>query len=137
MLNRVTTAKGGNITPFELWHKKKPDISNIHVFGSEYYSQVPKALRRKLDQKAVRRIFIGFQGESNNYKLFDPETRKFHHATNVRLDEVGDFEFATIITEDDVPSDWKKRIDDINTNEDKDEKESEELERSSELMERG
>lgn len=38
VLNRVTTAKGGNVTPFELWHKKKPDISNIHIFDSECYS---------------------------------------------------------------------------------------------------
>lgn len=57
--------------------KRKPDISNMYVFGSVCYSQVPKTLRRKFDKKAVRRIFVGYQGESNNYELFDPETRKF------------------------------------------------------------
>jgi len=47
VLNRVATVKGVDKSLFELWHKKKPDISNIHVFGSVCYSQVPKALRRK------------------------------------------------------------------------------------------
>ncbi|KYN18668.1 Copia protein, partial [Trachymyrmex cornetzi] len=97
ILNRVTTVKSRDKTPFELWHGKKPDISNIHVFGSICYSQVPKALRQKLDKKAVQRIFVAYKGESNNYKLFDPETRKFTHATNVKFDdEVRDFEFGTI-----------------------------------------
>lgn len=100
ILNRVTTVKNGDKTPFELWHKKMPDISNIHVFGL-CYSQVPKTLRHKLDKKAVRRIFVGYQRESNNYKLFDPETGKFTHATNVKFDdEVRNFEFATVIVRD-------------------------------------
>jgi hypothetical protein len=96
ILNRVTIVKNENKMPFELWHKNKSEISDIHVFGSTCYSQVPKALRCKLDKKAVRRIFVGFQDKSNNYKLFDPKTQKFTHAINVKNDKVGNFKFATV-----------------------------------------
>jgi len=111
VLNRVATVKGVDKTPFELWHRKKPDISNIHVFGSVCYSQVPKALRRKLDKRSARRIFVEYQGESNNYKLFDPETRKFTHAINVKFDdEIGSFEFAMITMGDDTERSKKIKI---------------------------
>lgn len=90
-------------------------------------------MRRKLDQKAVCRILIGFQGNSDNCKLFDPETRKFHHATNVKFpDEVGDFEFATIVMGDNVSSNKKTSIDETNKDEDEDEEYSDTLEGPSE-----
>lgn len=57
ILNRITTVKRKNKTLFELWYQKKPDITNFYVFGTTCYSQVPKASRRKLDKRAVRRIF--------------------------------------------------------------------------------
>lgn len=116
VLNRVTTVRSGNSIPFGLWHKKRPDISNVHMFSSVCYSQMPKALRHKLDKKAVRRIFIEYQEESNNYELFDSETRKFTHGTNIKCDdeEVGNFEFATVTVGDNMNSGNENSMDQTN-----------------------
>lgn len=51
--------------------------------------------------------------------MFDPETRKFTHATNVKFDdEVGNFEFTTVALGDDVNSDNEEQTDQTNSEED-------------------
>jgi hypothetical protein len=47
-----TSAKSGNVTPFELYHDKLPDISNLRVFGEKAFLHTPKELRTKLYPKA-------------------------------------------------------------------------------------
>jgi len=37
---------------------------------------MPKQLRMKLDAKAKKMIFVRYQGESSNYRLFDPVKKK-------------------------------------------------------------
>lgn len=92
--NRVTTEKS-NKTPFEHWHGRKPNMKNLHVFGSKCMAQIPKISRKKLDKKAVPMIFVGYKDDSNNYKVFNPESRKLQIASTVSFDEIeaGNFEF--------------------------------------------
>ena len=53
--NRTTT-KATNITPYEKWYNRKPDVTNLRVFGCVAYAHVPDALRQKLDKKARRKL---------------------------------------------------------------------------------
>ncbi|KAG9444753.1 hypothetical protein H6P81_016093 [Aristolochia fimbriata] len=46
------------------------------IFGSIVYSQVPKELRKKFDDKSVKCIFIGYHNQMKGYKLYNPVTRK-------------------------------------------------------------
>ncbi|KYN02288.1 Copia protein [Cyphomyrmex costatus] len=93
--NRTVTRKNDNKTLFELWHKRKPSMNNHHVFGSKCMAQVPKILRKKFDKRAVPGIFVEYKDDSDNYKVFDHESRKVHVVSTVSFDEVeaGDFEF--------------------------------------------
>jgi len=54
----VTTATG--TTPYEKWYDKKPDISNLKVFGSIAYAHTPDATRQKLDTKTTKWRFVGY-----------------------------------------------------------------------------
>ncbi|KAG7188078.1 hypothetical protein KM043_015928 [Ampulex compressa] len=119
---------------------KKPNIqmhwSKRKVIDTPIFRKIPKALRHKLDQKAVRRILVGFQENSENYKLFDPESRRFHHAANVKfLDEVGDFEFATIVMGENISYNRKTSRKEANKSRDEDEEYSDTLEGPSEPKE--
>ena len=38
--NRVLSSTG-KITPFEAWNKRKPDVSNIRIFGSRAFVRRP------------------------------------------------------------------------------------------------
>jgi len=46
----------------------------LKVFGSITHAHVPKAARSKLDDKAVKTIFIGYK--HGRYKLYNPMTKK-------------------------------------------------------------
>ena len=41
------------------------------MFGCVAYKHVPKEQRKKLNEKGVRCIFIGYISESKAYKLYD------------------------------------------------------------------
>jgi hypothetical protein len=74
-LNRVLS-KVSPITPYEGWHNKRPDVPNLRVFGSIAYVHIPKAERRKLGEKSIRCIFVGYSETQKAYRFLEPETRK-------------------------------------------------------------
>lgn len=76
---------GREKTPCELWEGRKPDVSNLRVFGCAAYNHVPKELRRKLDNKSKKMIMIGYN--IGGYKLFDEEKQTTVTARNVVFDE--------------------------------------------------
>ncbi|GAB1862403.1 hypothetical protein CAJAP_03482 [Camponotus japonicus] len=85
--NRLYTKVTGT-TPFERWYKKKPSLQHIHVFGSEVYAHVPKELRRKLDEKAKKFIFVGYAENAKGYRLLDMRTDRVIISRDVNfLDE--------------------------------------------------
>ncbi|KAK9708864.1 hypothetical protein QE152_g26941 [Popillia japonica] len=70
-------------TPLEAWTGRKPDLEHIRVFGSVAYTHVPDQRRSKLDVKSRKLILVGYDGESNNYRLFDPVNKKITISRNV------------------------------------------------------
>lgn len=51
--NRAST-RGSYVTPYELWFKKKPDVSQLKVFGCRFFVHVPKEKRKKARSKGGR-----------------------------------------------------------------------------------
>ena len=84
-----TTALKGN-TPFEYWFKKKPDVSNLRVFGSVCYVHIPDACRKKLDPKAYKAVFVGYPEGTKGYKVYNIEKGTFHRSHSVLFHE-GEF----------------------------------------------
>lgn len=79
LLNRSPTSTV-NITPAEKWYGKRPDLSNLQVFGGKVYTKVLGKLK-KLDNRGKEGIFIGYH--SNAYRIWDPETRKIYTSHDV------------------------------------------------------
>ena len=48
-------------------------MQHLKVFRSITYAHIPKATRSKLDDKAVKTIFIGYK--HGGYKLYNPMTK--------------------------------------------------------------
>ena len=46
--NRSPTAAVKKATPYELWHKSKPDVSHLRVFGCTSYVHVKPDQRKQL-----------------------------------------------------------------------------------------
>lgn len=85
-LNRVLS-KVSSVTPYEAWHNKRPNLSHLRAFGSIAFVHIPKAERRKLDQKSVRCIFVGYSLTQKAYRFWDPTTRTIKISRDATFDE--------------------------------------------------
>lgn len=75
-LNRAgQSGQGGSGTPYEGWMGKKPNLNHMKIFGSEAYVHTPKQLVKKLDARSRKMILVGYQGDSDNYRLYDIERK--------------------------------------------------------------
>ena len=59
-------------SPYEMRYHCVPDYSRLRIFGCDAYAHTPKALRTKLDPKALKCIFLGYQRGVKGYRLWDP-----------------------------------------------------------------
>lgn len=87
VLNRTPSSQHSNDTPYELWMGQKPKLSHIKTFDADAYVHVPGQLRKKLDSKATKLIMVEYQGESSNYRLFNPKTRQITESRDVIFNE--------------------------------------------------
>ena len=49
----------------------------MRVFGCVAYAHIPDQLRKKLDSKGEKCIFLGYCEESKGYRLYNLYTKKF------------------------------------------------------------
>jgi hypothetical protein len=83
--NRCLGATNKENSPFEIFFNQKPISLPFHEFGSVVYSHIPKELRQKLDDKAERLRFLGYDEESKGYRLFNEHTQKIIISRDVKF----------------------------------------------------
>ncbi|MCO5597177.1 hypothetical protein L7F22_051253 [Adiantum nelumboides] len=83
VLNRCPTRALKTITPYESWYDRKPSISYLRVFGCLAYAHIPQQLRGKLDDKAVKCIFVEYSSGSKGYRLYNLATNKIFESRDV------------------------------------------------------
>ena len=87
-INRLPTMSlEGKISPYEALYKKRPDLNRFRVFGSIAYALIPKAERRKMDEKTLPCIMMGYDGSGFGYKLWNPATEAIIIRRDVWFDE--------------------------------------------------
>jgi hypothetical protein len=86
ILNRVPSNEKLK-TPFEIFYRIKPDVSNIRVFGSLTFILCPDQDRKKVDDKSLIGIMVGFDEEQKGYRIYVPSKRKVIVTAHVRIDE--------------------------------------------------
>ncbi|KAG6503382.1 hypothetical protein ZIOFF_035694 [Zingiber officinale] len=87
LLNRCPTKSVKDQTPIEAWSGKKPDVSHLRIFGSISYKHVPEQERTKPDDRSEKFVFIGYDGKSKGYKLYNPINGKIVMARKVLTKE--------------------------------------------------
>lgn len=75
-IQNILPTKSTNRTPYELWYDRKPDMKNLQIFGTKGYVHIPKEKRKKLDDKAVPMIFVGYSEKSKGYRMLDMSNNK-------------------------------------------------------------
>ena len=85
LLNRVPTVALEGVTPQEAWSNRKPSIAHLRVFGCKASMHIPKKNRNKLNMKAEKLIFIGYNEEALGYRLWDPKAKKVYTSRDVEF----------------------------------------------------
>ncbi|UYV80232.1 K02A2.6-like, partial [Cordylochernes scorpioides] len=79
LLNRSPTQELEK-TPAELWFNKRPNLSNLQLFGCEAYVKTLKHIK-KLEDRSKKYTFIGYA--PNGYRLWDEQSKQIFTARDV------------------------------------------------------
>lgn len=88
-------------TPYELFMGNKPNVSHLRVFGCVAYAYVERG-RKKLDAKAKKGMFLGYQSNCNAYTVLVPTDNgsvRILQTRSVTFDE-DNFYYRTLQTTD-------------------------------------
>lgn len=92
--NRMLSA-AVDVTPFELWSGKPPNLSHIRMFGCVAYAHINKQKRQKLDDVAEKYNLVGYCEHSKAYRLLDMKTNKIVISRDVKFLEQNEFSAGT------------------------------------------
>ncbi|GKE02525.1 retrotransposon protein, putative, ty1-copia subclass [Tanacetum coccineum] len=84
ILNMVPTNKV-NKTPYEMWHKKVPNLSYLKVWGCE--ALVKQDTPNKLESRSIKCIFVGYPKETMGYYFYYPLENKIFVARYAKFFE--------------------------------------------------
>ena len=85
--NRLPNAPLKCKSPHEVWYSRKPDLSNLRVFGCVAYALVPAAKRKKFDNRTEKMRFLGYHKGHRGYKLMEKGSNRVFYQTDVTFDE--------------------------------------------------
>ncbi|GJR12720.1 zinc finger, CCHC-type containing protein [Tanacetum coccineum] len=69
LLNRVPN-KRNKTTPYELWYKKRPNLSFLRVWGCRAVVRLSDPKRKTLGEKGIDCIFVGYAEHSKAYRFY-------------------------------------------------------------------
>lgn len=76
VFNRLVDKNTG-MTPIEAFFGVKPTNKQFHEFGSDAYVMIPYERRRKLDEKARKVKFVGYDEEAKAFRFIDENFKIF------------------------------------------------------------
>jgi len=76
------------VTPFERFFGRKPDVSNLRVFGCKAWIHVHKDKRKgNMDARGQAAIMLGYAAQRNGYDLYNLATNKVVSSRDVQFEE--------------------------------------------------
>ena len=85
--NRVIHKGVREKTPYQLLYGRKPNVSNLRIFGCRAYPFIFDQRQRKLDDKTYEGIFLGYDESSAAYRVYIPTQRKIMKSIYVIFNE--------------------------------------------------
>jgi hypothetical protein len=75
--NRCMITERHHKTPYQIVHKRKPNIDYFHVFGALCYPKNDRDDLGKLKAKADIGVFVGYCENSKGFRIWNVEQKKF------------------------------------------------------------
>ncbi|RVW90101.1 Retrovirus-related Pol polyprotein from transposon TNT 1-94 [Vitis vinifera] len=86
ILNRIPMKKK-EISPYELWKGRKPNIGYFKVWGCLAYCKKTDPNKTKLGPRAIKCAFVGYASNSKAYRLLDLESNVIIESREVEFFE--------------------------------------------------
>ena len=74
-------------TPYELFFRIKPNVSNIKIFGSRTFILALGKERKKIDNKFLEGMLVGFDEDKMGYRVYVPSEKRIIVSSHVQIDE--------------------------------------------------
>jgi transposase InsO family protein len=87
LLNRAPTRSLNGVTPYELWHGRKPNVQHLRVFGCVAHVKKIGPGVNKLADRSSKMIFIGYEEGSKCYRVYDPISKKLQVSRDIMFEE--------------------------------------------------
>ena len=87
ILNATPSSSTSKTTSFEVWKRRKPDLTLYRTFGCRAWVHVMKKDRTAFGSHTRKCIFIGFCDGYKGWKVYEPSTRKIFVSRDVLFDE--------------------------------------------------
>src|SRR4051812_32522015 len=85
--NMSPTSTVKNATPYELWFKKKPNVSHLRVWGCTAYVHIQRDKRRSLGSHMEKCVFVGYPPGYKGWKFYNPTTKHTFISERADFDE--------------------------------------------------
>ena len=92
--NRAPTKAVIKQTPYEAWHKEKPDLRDLKTFGCDAVVLFEQGTHTKLEPKGRTCKFLGYRSEGEGFKFYDPKTGSILASRNVQFQELNTLEIG-------------------------------------------
>ncbi|KAK9076083.1 hypothetical protein SSX86_004416 [Deinandra increscens subsp. villosa] len=100
LLNRIPTKAVKEITPYEAWKKRKPNLSYLKVFGCMAYVKKVAIHTTKLADRSCPMIYIGKESGSKAYRLYNPTEKKVVVSRDVQFNEKKGWSWKSMVASD-------------------------------------
>ena len=85
--NRCSTTSVDSKTPYELWHRKKPDVSHLRVWGCTAYVHIQKDKRTGIGSHMEKCVFVGYPDGYKGWMFYNPTTKRTLISERAEFDE--------------------------------------------------
>ena len=76
-----------NSTPYQAFTGRRPDLSDMRIFGSRVFARKPGKPKAKLDHHTSKGVFLSFTATSGNVNFIDDASGLIMTGTHVMFDE--------------------------------------------------
>jgi transposase InsO family protein len=87
VLNRSPTKSLEGVTPYEAWYGRKPSVSHMKIFGCIAHVKKLGPDVKKLSDRSIKTVFIGYEEGTKGYRLLDPVTKALYVSRDVVFEE--------------------------------------------------
>lgn len=105
ILNQAPTRALDGKTPHEAWHGERPAVHFLRTFDCIVHVKITRPNLKKLEDRSLKTIFVGYEPGSKAYRCYDPISRRVVVSRDVVFDEAAQWswEEARQSSEDSEP----------------------------------